>query len=157
VQIIFNAFRLKPTLEFFAAAQARNVGILARVPLASGLLTGKITAASSFAPDDHRAFNRDGAAFDKGETFSGVPFEIGLEAVAALQKLLPEGWTLAQFALRWIGMFEAITCSIPGAKNPAQVEANMSTADLPDLSQETMRAVEAIYDRLIKEHVQDLW
>jgi aryl-alcohol dehydrogenase-like predicted oxidoreductase len=157
VQIIFNAFRLKPTLEFFAAAQARNVGILARVPLASGLLTGKITAASSFAPDDHRAFNRDGAAFDKGETFSGVPFEVGLEAVAALQKLLPEGWTLAQFALRWIGMFEAITCSIPGAKNPAQVEANMSTADLPDLSQETMRAVEAIYDRLIKEHVQDLW
>jgi aryl-alcohol dehydrogenase-like predicted oxidoreductase len=157
VQIIFNAFRLKPTLEFFAAAQARNVGILARVPLASGLLTGKITATSSFAPDDHRAFNRDGASFDKGETFSGVPFEIGLEAVAALQKLVPEGWTLAQFALRWIGMFEAVTCSIPGAKNPAQVEANMSAADLPDLSPETMQAVEAIYDRLIKEHVQDLW
>jgi aryl-alcohol dehydrogenase-like predicted oxidoreductase len=157
VQIIFNAFRLKPTFEFFAAAQARNVGILARVPLASGLLTGKITAASSFAPDDHRAFNRDGASFDKGETFSGVPFEIGLEAVAALQKLVPEGWTLAQFALRWIGMFEAVTCSIPGAKNPAQVEANMSAADLPDLSSETMKAVEAIYDRLIQEHVQDLW
>ena len=157
VQIIFNAFRLKPTVEFFAAAQARNVGILARVPLASGLLTGKISAASSFAADDHRAFNRDGAAFDKGETFSGVPFEVGLEAVAALQKLVPEGWTLAQFALRWIGMFEAVTCSIPGAKNPAQVEANMSAADLPDLPSETMRAVEAIYNRLIRENVQDLW
>jgi aryl-alcohol dehydrogenase-like predicted oxidoreductase len=157
VQIIFNAFRLKPTLEFFAAAQAHNVGILARVPLASGLLTGKVTAASSFAPDDHRTFNRNGESFDKGETFSGVPFEVGLEAVAALQKLVPEGWTLAQFALRWIGMFEAVTCSIPGAKNPAQVEANMSAADLPDLSQDTMRAVAAIYDRLVKEHVQDLW
>jgi aryl-alcohol dehydrogenase-like predicted oxidoreductase len=157
VQIIFNAFRLKPTLEFFAAAQASDVGILARVPLASGLLTGKITAASSFAPDDHRAFNRDGASFDKGETFSGVPFEIGLEAVAALQKLVPEGWTLAQFALRWIGMFEAVTCSIPGAKNPGQVEANMSAADLPELSHDKMQAVEAIYDWLIKQHVQDLW
>ena len=157
VQLIFNAFRLKPTLEFFAAAQARNVGVLARVPLASGLLTGKITAASSFAPDDHRAFNRDGASFDKGETFSGVPFEVGLEAVTALQKLVPEGWTLAQFALRWIGMFEAVTCSIPGAKNPDQVEANMSAADLPDLSSDHMREVAAVYDRLIKEHVQDLW
>ena len=157
VQIIFNAFRLKPTLEFFAAAQARNVGILARVPLASGLLTGKITAASSFAPDDHRAFNRDGAAFDKGETFSGVPLKVGLEAVTALQALVPEGWTLAQFALRWIGMFEAVTCSIPGAKNPAQVQANMSAADLPALSSETMLAVETIYDRLLKAHVQNLW
>ena len=157
VQIIFNAFRLKPTLEFFAAAKARNVGILARVPLASGLLTGKITAASSFAPDDHRAFNRDGASFDKGETFSGVPFDVGLETVAALQKLVPEGWTLAQFALRWIGMFEAVTCSIPGAKNPTQVEANMSAADLPGLSSETMLAVQAIYDRLVREHVQALW
>ncbi len=157
VQIIFNAFRLKPTLEFFAAAQARNVGILARVPLASGLLTGKITAASSFAPDDHRAFNRDGAAFDKGETFSGVPFDVGLEAVTELQALVPEGWTLAQFALRWIGMFEAVTCSIPGAKNPAQVQANMSAADLPALSSETMLAVETIYDRLLKAYVQNLW
>ena len=157
VQIIFNAFRLKPTLEFFAAAQARNVGILARVPLASGLLTGKITAASSFAPDDHRAFNRDGAAFDKGETFSGVPFDVGLEAVTELRALVPEGWTLAQFALRWIGMFEAVTCSIPGAKNPAQVQANMSAADLPALSSETMLAVETIYDRLLKAYVQNLW
>jgi aryl-alcohol dehydrogenase-like predicted oxidoreductase len=157
VQIIFNAFRLKPTRKFFAAALARNVGILARVPLASGLLTGKITAASSFAPDDHRAFNRDGASFDKGETFSGVPFEVGLEAVEALQMLVPEGWTLAQFALRWIGMFEAVTCSIPGAKNPAQVQANMSAADLPELSKETMKSVEAIYDRFVCSHVQDLW
>jgi aryl-alcohol dehydrogenase-like predicted oxidoreductase len=157
VQIIFNAFRLKPTRKFFAAALARNVGILARVPLASGLLTGKITAASSFAPDDHRAFNRDGASFDKGETFSGVPFEVGLEAVEALQMLVPEGWTLAQFALRWIGMFEAVTCSIPGAKNPAQVQANMSAADLPELSKETMKSVEAIYDRFVRSHVQDLW
>jgi aryl-alcohol dehydrogenase-like predicted oxidoreductase len=157
VQIIFNAFRLKPTLEFFAAAQARNVGILARVPLASGLLTGKISVTSSFAADDHRAFNREGAAFDKGETFSGVPFEVGLEAVESLRGLVPEGWTLAQFALRWIGMFEAVTCSIPGAKNPAQVEANMSAADLPELSQETMMAVETVYNRLVRDHVQALW
>jgi aryl-alcohol dehydrogenase-like predicted oxidoreductase len=157
VQIIFNAFRLKPSLEFFAAAKARNVGILARVPLASGLLTGKLNATSSFAPDDHRAFNRDGAAFDKGETFSGVPFDVGLEAVEALRLLVPEGWTLAQFALRWIGMFEAVTSSIPGAKNPAQVEANMSAADLPGLSQETMLAVEKIYNHSIREYVQALW
>ena len=157
VQIIFNAFRLKPTLEFFAAAQARNVGILARVPLASGLLTGKITASSSFAPDDHRAFNREGASFDKGETFSGVPFDVGLEAVEALRALVPAGWTLAQFALRWIGMFEAVTSSIPGAKNPAQVEANTIAADLPELSHENMRTVEAIYNTHVKEHVQDLW
>jgi aryl-alcohol dehydrogenase-like predicted oxidoreductase len=157
VQIIFNAFRLKPALEFFAAAQARNVGVLARVPLASGLLTGKITAASSFAPDDHRAFNREGASFDKGETFSGVPFEIGLEAVEALRALVPEGWTLAQFALRWIGMFEAVTCSIPGAKNPTQVEANMGAADLPELSEETMKAVKTVYENLVREHVQALW
>jgi aryl-alcohol dehydrogenase-like predicted oxidoreductase len=157
VQIIFNAFRLKPALEFFAAAQTRNVGILARVPLASGLLTGKLNSASSFAPDDHRAFNRDGAAFDKGETFSGVPFDVGLEAVEALRLLVPEGWTLAQFALRWIGMFEAVTSSIPGAKNPAQVEANMSAADLPGLSQETMLAVEKIYNHSIRGHVQALW
>jgi aryl-alcohol dehydrogenase-like predicted oxidoreductase len=157
VQVIFNAFRLKPALEFFAAAKARNVGILARVPLASGLLTGKLTATSSFAPDDHRAFNRDGAAFDKGETFSGVPFDVGLEAVEALRLLVPEGWTLAQFALRWIGMFEAVSSSIPGAKNPSQVEANMGAADLPELSQETMLAVETIYNRSIREHVQALW
>jgi aryl-alcohol dehydrogenase-like predicted oxidoreductase len=157
VQIIFNAFRLKPSLAFFAAAQARNVGVLARVPLASGLLTGKITASTSFAPDDHRTFNREGAAFDKGETFSGVPLSAGLEAVEALRALVPEGWTLAQFALRWIGMFEAVTCSIPGAKNPAQAEANSSAADLPALSPETMRAVETIYDRFVRSHVQDLW
>ena len=157
VQIIFNAFRLKPSFEFFAAAQARNVGILARVPLASGLLTGKLTSTSSFAPDDHRAFNRDGAAFDKGETFSGVPLDVGLEAVEALRALVPEGWTLAQFALRWIGMFGAVTSSIPGAKNPIQVEANTSAADLPELSAETMLAVETVYNRLIREHVQALW
>ena len=157
VQIIFNAFRLKPAQEFFAAAQARNVGILARVPLASGLLTGKLTPASSFAPDDHRAFNRDGAAFDKGETFSGVPLDVGFEAVEALRELVPEGWTLAQFALRWIGMFEAVSSSIPGAKNPAQVEANMSAADLPELSQETILAVETVYNRSIRAHVQASW
>ena len=157
VQIIFNTFRFKPTLELFAACQARQVGILARVPLASGLLTGKINANSSFAADDHRAFNRDGAAFDKGETFSGVPLDVGLEAVEALRPLVPDGWSLAQFALRWIGMFEAVGCSIPGAKNVAQVEANVAAADLPALSDETMRAVEAVYDRLVREHVQALW
>ena len=157
VQIIFNMFRLKPALEFFAAAQARNVGILARVPLASGLLTGKISAQSQFAADDHRAFNREGQAFDKGETFSGVPLGAGLEAVEELRRLIPEGWSFAQFALRWIQMFDAVTCSIPGAKNPKQVEDNMSAADLPALGPETLRAVEGIYDRLVRPHVDSLW
>lgn len=157
VQIIFNAFRLKPAEQFFAAAREANVGILARVPLASGLLTGKMTPQSSFAPDDHRNFNRHGEAFDRGETFSGVDFETGLQAVGELRPLVPEGMTLAEFALRWILMFPEVSCAIPGAKNAAQAEANARAADLPPLSEEAMRGVADVYDRLIRPQVQDLW
>ena len=120
VQIIFNMFRLRPAELFFPLAQAQKVGILARVPLASGMLTGKMSRDSQFAADDHRNFNRHGEAFDVGETFSGVPYEVGLAAVEELRKLVPAGATMAQFALRWILMFDAVTCAIPGAKRPAR-------------------------------------
>ncbi len=158
VQIIFNIFRQKPAERFFAAAMAANVGILARVPLASGLLTGKLRANSSFAADDHRAFNRHGEAFDKGETFSGVPYEVGLTAVDQLRALPGRGdATLAQFALRWILMFGAVTCAIPGARTPDQARANAEAADLPPLDQRTMDAVREIYQQRIARHVQQLW
>ncbi|MEI7769419.1 MAG: aldo/keto reductase [Chloroflexales bacterium] len=121
VQIIFNAFRRKPADELFPVARERKVGIIARVPLASGLLTGKLRPDSRFAADDHRSFNRHGEAFDRGETFSGVDYETGLQAVDELRPLVPPGATLAQLALRWITMFDAVTCAIPGGKNPAQV------------------------------------
>lgn len=157
VQIIFNMFRLKPAELFFPAAKAANVGILARVPLASGLLTGKLTTRSTFAADDHRRFNRNGEQFDKGETFSGVPYEAGLDAVEALKPLVPVGTTLAQFALRWILMFDAVTCAIPGARTPDQARANSTAADLPPLDPRTMGAVRQIYDRRIAQYVQRLW
>jgi aryl-alcohol dehydrogenase-like predicted oxidoreductase len=157
VQIIFNIFRQRPAELFFPEAQRRQVGILARVPLASGLLTGKLTAQSSFAADDHRAFNRHGEAFDRGETFSGVDYETGLAAVEALRSLVPAGWSLPQFALRWILMHEAVTCAIPGAKNPAQAEANAAAADLPALEAATMGEVRAIYDDHIRELVHHYW
>jgi aryl-alcohol dehydrogenase-like predicted oxidoreductase len=157
VQIIFNMFRLKPTEAFFAAAQAAKVGILARVPLASGMLTGKLSKTSSFAPDDHRAFNRNGESFDKGETFSGVDYDVALEAVEELSALVPSGHTLAQLALRWILMFPEVTCAIPGAKTTAQVQSNMGAATMPALSSDTMQKVRAIYDSRIKTLVHDLW
>jgi aryl-alcohol dehydrogenase-like predicted oxidoreductase len=157
VQIIFNLFRLKPADAFFAAAQQAKVGVLARVPLASGLLTGKMSAASSFERGDHRAFNRNGEAFDKGETFSGVPFDVGLAAVERLRAIVPAGMSMTQFALRWIGMFPAVTCSIPGAKNAAQAEQNFSAADLPALEPTTMQQAQAVYDDLIREHVHNSW
>ena len=157
VQIIFNMFRMKPADEFFAAASAADVGILARVPLASGLLTGKLTASSAFPVDDHRAFNRNGESFDKGETFSGVPYDVGLAAVDELQRLVPDGATLAQVALRWILMFDAVTCAIPGARTPDQACANASAADLPPLDDATMDAVREIYDRRIRQHVHQHW
>jgi aryl-alcohol dehydrogenase-like predicted oxidoreductase len=157
VQIIFNMFRLKPADQFFAAAKAAKVGILARVPLASGLLTGKLTKQSTFAPDDHRSFNREGESFDKGETFSGVPYERGLEAVEALKRIKPDGMTMAQFALRWILMFDAVTCAIPGAKRPSQEEDNAAAADLPPLSKDVMDGVQAVYDRYVREHVHAHW
>jgi aryl-alcohol dehydrogenase-like predicted oxidoreductase len=157
VQIIFNMFRLKPADLFFAEAARRQVGILARVPLASGLLTGKLTAASTFAADDHRQFNRHGEEFDRGETFSGVPYDVGLAAVDELRSLVPAPMTLAQFALRWILMFDAVTCAIPGAKTPEQARANAAAADFPDIDQTTMRAVREIYDRRIGPLVAGSW
>ena len=157
VQIIFNMFRLKPAEQFFAAARQRQVGILARVPLASGLLTGKFRADTQFSQRDHRNFNRHGEAFDQGETFSGVNYETGLQAVEKLRPLVPPGATMAQFALRWILMFPEVTATIPGAKNPQQAEDNVKAASLPPLSEETMRAVQQVYDSFIRSEVHSRW
>ena len=157
VQIIFNMFRFKPSDTFFAAAEERKVGILARVPLASGLLSGKFRADSHFAADDHRAFNRNGESFDRGETFSGVDYATGLRAVDELRALVPAGASLAQFALRWITMFPQVTCAIPGAKRPDQVAENVVAGDLPPLDDATMQAVAQIYDTHIRPLVHDLW
>lgn len=157
VQIIFNLFRQRPAERFFAEAAAKNVGILARVPLASGLLTGKMTRESTFAQDDHRHYNRHGEAFDQGETFSGVAFETGLDATERLRPLVPEGMSLTQFALRWILMFDAVSCAIPGGKTPQQVADNAAAADFPPLPEGTMREAKAIYDEMIAPQVQDRW
>jgi aryl-alcohol dehydrogenase-like predicted oxidoreductase len=157
VQIIFNMFRQRPAERFFDAAQEHDVGIIARVPLASGLLTGKFTADTTFSPDDHRRFNRHGEAFDRGETFAGVEFERGLRAVRELETVCPDDMTMAQFALRWILMFDAVSCAIPGGKRPEQVEENVRAADLPPLSDDTMDAVRDIYDRHIREMVHHRW
>ncbi len=157
VQIIFNMFRHRPSELFFSEAQKRQVGILARVPLASGMLTGKFTPETTFASDDHRAFNREGEAFDRGETFAGVDFETGLEAVAELEEICPEEMSMVQFALRWILMFDAVTAAIPGAKRPSQAEENFAAADLPPLSEETMARVREIYDQYVREQVHHYW
>lgn len=157
VQIIFNMFRHRPAEKFFIQAAERKVGILARVPLASGMLTGKLTKNSSFDADDHRNFNRHGEAFDVGETFSGVPYDTGVEAADALKALVPEGVTLAQFALRWILMFDAVSCAIPGAKRPDQAEANCAASDLPLLDAATMQKIASIYEKYIKAHVHQRW
>ena len=157
VQIIFNVFRQRPAELFFAEALRRKVGILARVPLASGMLTGKLSAQSNFESDDHRAFNRHGEAFDRGETFSGVDYDTGLKAVDELRALVPAGWSMPQFALRWILMFDAVTCTIPGAKNSAQAEDNVTSADLPELASETMDRVCAIYASRIRNFVHNYW
>lgn len=157
VQIIFNMFRQRPAELFFGEARRRRVGILARVPLASGLLTGKLTAESKFAADDHRAFNRHGEEFDRGETFSGVDYETGLQALEELRSLMPAGMTMAQFALRWILMFDAVSCAIPGARRPAQAEDNAGASDFPSLTNETMRAIGEIYQRRIQPLVHQYW
>jgi aryl-alcohol dehydrogenase-like predicted oxidoreductase len=157
VQIIFNMFRPKPAEVFFPEAKRRQVGILARVPLASGLLTGKLTADSVFAPDDHRAFNRQGERFDKGETFSGVPFDVGLAAVERLKALKPEGMTLPQLALRWILTFDAVSCAIPGAKTADQARDNARAADFPPLPPAVMDGARTVYDDLVREHVHARW
>jgi aryl-alcohol dehydrogenase-like predicted oxidoreductase len=157
VQLIFNMFRQRPAELFFAEARKRKVGILARLPLSSGMLAGKLTLQSQFAPDDHRAFNRHGEAFDRGETFSGIDYETGLKAVQELRTLVPDNMTLAQFALRWILMFDAVTCAIPGAKRPAQVEENVSAADQPALSADKMLAVRRVYEERIRPLVHHYW
>jgi len=157
VQIIFNIFRQRPAELFFEQAKKRKIAILARVPLASGLLTGKLTAKSTFEDDDHRKFNRHGEEFDRGETFSGVDYETGLAAVEELRKLVPDGWTMAQFALRWITMFDAVSCAIPGAKNPRQAEDNVRASDLPALAPDTMDAIRALYDERIRPLVHHYW
>ncbi len=157
IQIIFNMFRFKPSEQFFAEARNKKVAIIVRVPLASGMLTGKFRADSQFAASDHRNFNRHGEAFDQGETFSGVDYETGLQAVEELRPLVPQGTTMAQFALRWILMFPEVTTVIAGAKNSQQAEDNAHVAALSALSDETMRKVKAIYDQRIRVSVQDRW
>jgi aryl-alcohol dehydrogenase-like predicted oxidoreductase len=157
VQLIFNIFRQRPSELFFREARRRRVGILARLPLSSGMLTGKLTRASTFPPDDHRAFNRHGEAFDVGETFSGLDYETGLEAVEALRPLTPAGAALGQMALRWILMFPEVTCAIPGAKRASQVEENIAAASLPPLPDKTMAAIAAIYTRYARPFVHQRW
>jgi aryl-alcohol dehydrogenase-like predicted oxidoreductase len=157
VQIILNAFRLKPLAEVLPAAQAAGVGIIARVPLASGLLSGRYTKATTFGADDHRTYNRHGEAFDIGETFSGVDYETGLEAVERLRPLVPEGATLAQFALRWIADQPGVGVVIPGARNAGQARGNAAAAALAPLDQDTHKAVRAVYDELIAPQVEGRW
>jgi aryl-alcohol dehydrogenase-like predicted oxidoreductase len=157
VQIIFNIFRQRPGELFFPEAKRRQVGILARVPLASGMLSGKFMRNSKFEKDDHRNFNRHGEAFDRGETFSGVDFETGLRVVEELKPLVPKNATLAQLALRWILEFPTVTCAIPGAKRPAQVAENIAASDLNALSEATMEKIQAVYDAAIKPQVHHYW
>jgi len=157
VQIIFNAFRQRPAELFLRQAAEHDVGVIARVPLASGLLTGKFDRTTSFAADDHRAYNRHGESFDVGETFSGVDFEAGLEAVEELRPLVPPGATLAQLALRWILDFAAVSTVIPGAKTPDQAHANADAAGLPPLTEETHAVIADVYRRRVAPAVHQRW
>jgi aryl-alcohol dehydrogenase-like predicted oxidoreductase len=156
VQIIFNPFRQRPAGVFFEQARRRGVGLIVRVPLASGLLSGKYTRATTFGSDDHRNYNRHGEAFDVGETFAGVPYEAGLDAVEELKPLVKDG-TLAQFALRWILMHDAVSTVIPGARNPEQAQGNAAAADLAALDEDTMAKVRAVYEERIAPHVHQRW
>lgn len=157
VQIIFNCFRQRPVELFFEQAKKKQVGILARVPLASGMLTGKLTKESKFAADDHRNFNRHGEAFDVGETFSGVDYDVALEAVEELRGLVPAGMSMPQFALKWILMFDAVSCAIPGGKRPEQVADNGRASELPGLSVEVMAGVKRVYDERVRGLVHQRW
>lgn len=157
VQIIFNMLRHRPAEYFFERAKQANVAIIVRVPLASGLLSGKLTAETAFPDNDHRNYNRHGGVFDVGETFSGLPYERGLEAVEALKRLVPEGATMAQLALRWILMFDAVTTVIPGSTRPANIRSNIEAASLPPISDETMAAIRAIYDEYARPFVHTRW
>ncbi|MBR3016003.1 MAG: aldo/keto reductase [Clostridia bacterium] len=156
VEVIFNMFRLKPLDQLFPAAKKKNVGIIARVPLASGLLTGRYTKDTVFGPQDHRTYNRDGAAFDKGETFSGIPYDLGLEAVEALKDVFGPA-DLASYAIRWILMHPEVSVVIPGASKASQVAANVKAAELPELTREQMEAVTAVYDRFLRESIHPQW
>jgi aryl-alcohol dehydrogenase-like predicted oxidoreductase len=157
VQIIFNMFRLKPAEELFPVVREKRIGILARVPLASGLLSGKLRRDSSFAATDHRNYNRHGESFDVGETFSGVDYDTGLRAVEELRALVPDGASMSQLALRWILMFPEVSAAIPGAKNVLQTEDNVRAAELPALSEEAMATVRDVYDRYVRASVHPRW
>ncbi|WP_207588939.1 aldo/keto reductase [Halomontanus rarus] len=157
VQIIVNPFRQRPTELFFREAERRDVGVIVRVPLASGLLTGKLDEDTEFPEDDHRNYNRDGDAFDVGETFAGVPYEVGLEAVDALRPTVPEEWTMAQFTLRWILDHDAVSTVIPGSTSPDHIEQNVAAAGLRELSEGERDDVEAVYDEFVREHVHHRW
>ena len=157
VQIIFNAFRQRPIEHFFRQAEEKKVAIIARVPLASGLLSGKFKKDTKFEANDHRLFNRNGEAFDVGETFSGVPYEVGLEAVEKVRPLVSGDTTMAKFALRWILMFDAVTVAIPGARNPQQARSNAEAASLPAISEGAMQEIKSIYDAYIKQYVHQRW
>lgn len=157
VQIIFNLFRQRPAERFFAEASARDVGVIVRVPLASGLLSGKFGKQTTFAEGDHRHFNREGAAFDRGETFAGVPYEVGLAAVEQLRELLPDGENLAVQALRWILNHQAVSTVIPGASKVEQLLSNVAASELPPLSDATRQQISQLYERLIKPHVHACW
>ncbi len=157
VQIIFNMFRQRPSELFFEQAKKKDVGIMVRVPLASGLLTGKFSSDSTFEKEDHRFFNREGAAFDKGETFSGIPFELGLEAMEELKRLFPTHENLAPIALRWILDFPEVSCIIPGASKAEHLHSNLKATTLPPLTAEQNKAVKVIYEKYIKKEVHQLW
>ncbi len=157
VQIIFNIFRQRPADLFFQQAKSKQVGILARLPLSSGMLTGKMGPQTHFSADDHRQFNRHGESFDRGETFSGVDYDLALEFVDALRPQVPDGMSMTQFALRWILMFDAVTCAIPGAKRPSQAEENCLAADMAPIDDETMARVAALYEQHIKPLVHNYW
>ncbi|MEA2319087.1 MAG: hypothetical protein QOD44_3276 [Solirubrobacteraceae bacterium] len=157
VQIVFNPFRQRPAELFFSEAARRGVGVIVRVPLASGLLSGRYTRETTFAGDDHRTYNCRGEAFDVGETFAGVPFEIGLDAVEELRPLVPPGATLAQLALRWILMHDAVSTVIPGARSPEQVAGNVAAAELPELDGAVMARVASVYEERIAPHVHQRW
>ncbi|MBT9392224.1 aldo/keto reductase [Hymenobacter sp. NST-14] len=157
IQLIFNMFRQRPQELLFREARRHDVGLIVRVPLASGLLTGKFSPQTTFSPDDHRQFNREGSAFDKGETFAGVDYETGLAAVEELKLVFPDQPNLAPLALRWVLMFDEVSCVIPGASRPSQLQSNLHAAELPALSQEQMQAVKAIYEQRIKPLVHYSW
>jgi aryl-alcohol dehydrogenase-like predicted oxidoreductase len=157
VQIIFNMFRQRPAELFFEQAQKKNVGVIVRVPLASGLLTGKFSKDSSFGEGDHRQFNRNGEHFDKGETFAGIDYDLGLKAVEELKAVFPRQENLAQIALKWILGFDAVSCIIPGASKVEQVVSNLAASEIQEISETQKEAINKIYDKYVKKSVHQLW